>query len=132
MNIGFSCGWLENYWGTDWFHATQIGGSEHLAVEVAAAMAAQGHTVTVRLPYETAKDTAYRGVQWISQASGSRRYDLLFCFDDFQRRDNADRAVLVACRSDPPPSKDFDQMIFLSSITRVSWVIRTVRRSEEE
>jgi hypothetical protein len=39
---------------------------------------------------------------------------LLFCADDFDRKDEADRTVLVACRSDPPPRTDFDEMVFLS------------------
>ena len=42
------------------------------------------------------------------------RFDVLFCFDDFQRRDVGAQSVLVACRSDPPRASDFDQLIFLS------------------
>lgn len=113
MKIGFSCGWLENYWGTDWFTAKQYGGSEHIAVEVAAALAAQGHRVTVRLPYER-DEMVYRGVRWVARSAQPEHFDLLFCMDDHQRRDHGDRTALVVCRSDPPPTTDFDQLIFLS------------------
>ena len=112
MRIGLSCGWLENYWG-DWFTAKQYGGSEHIAIELAAELAAQGHEVTVRFPYEHGEMVA-RGVRWIPLSAESQRYDLLFCFDDFARRDHGERVALVACRSDPPPEQNFDQMIFLS------------------
>ena len=112
MKVGISCGWTECYWG-DWFTAKQYGGSEHIAVEVAVALAAQGHQVTVRLPYERpAMD--HRGVRWVPLSAPAAHFDLLFCMDDHQRRDSGDRSALVVCRSDPPPTTDFDQLIFLS------------------
>ncbi len=113
MKIGFSSGYLENYWGRDWFNATQIGGSEHLLVEVACELARQGHEVSVRLPYPSVA-LAHRGVIWLGQEAAPQRYDLLFCFDDHARRDLATRTVLVVCRSDPPPTTDFDELVFLS------------------
>lgn len=112
MKIGFSCGWLENYWG-DWFAAKQYGGSEHIVVEVAVALAAQGHQVTVRLPYER-PEMVHRGVRWVALSAPSEHFDLLFCMDDHNRRDLGDRTALVVCRSDPPPTTDFHQLIFLS------------------
>jgi hypothetical protein len=113
VRLGFSCGYSENYWGTDWHNAKQLGGSERILIEVASALAAQGHMVTVRLPYD-APDLVHRNVRWVGVNSSPQRFDVLFCFDDFQRRDDADATNLVACRSDPPPSSDFDQLIFLS------------------
>jgi len=113
VNIGFSSGYLENYWGTDWHNATMLGGSERILVEVAVALAALGHSVTARLPY--ACDTAERrGVRWIGSEAGPQTYDVLFCFDDYQRHDDAARTALVACRSDPPEHTDFDELVFLS------------------
>lgn len=114
MKIGLSTGWLENYWGTDWLNAKQIGGSEHLAVELACELTRQGHEVTVRLPYGLNGELYHYGIRWLGQEAPSQRYNLLFCFDDFQRRDHGIRVSLVACRSDPPPSLDFDSLIFLS------------------
>ena len=113
LRIGVSCGWYENYWGTDWFAAKQYGGSEHIAVELACALAAQGHRVTVRLPYEHA-DMVHRGVRWIARSAASESFDLLFCMDDHERRDIGAASALVVCRSDPPPTTDFDSLIFLS------------------
>lgn len=113
LRVGVSCGWLENYWGTDWFTAKQYGGSEHIAVELACALAAQGHRVTVRLPYEHA-EMVHRGVRWIPRSAPSESFDLLFCMDDHARRDRGGATALVVCRSDPPPTTDFDSLIFLS------------------
>ena len=111
--IVFSTGYRENYWGTNWFTAKQIGGSENMVVQLATSMAAQGHEVIVRLPYRS--DTlTHRGVYWVGQENDPLKGDVLFCFDDFDRRDTATRTVLVACRSDPPPMTNFDEMIFLS------------------
>lgn len=112
MRIGWSTGYLENYWG-DWFKATQLGGSERIVVEVACAMAALGHEVTVRLPYAS-EEFVHRKVRWIGLDAPSQTYDCLYAADDFQRRDHADRTALVANRSDPPPATDFDALIFLS------------------
>lgn len=112
MRIGWSSGYLENYWG-DWFTAQQIGGSERIVVESAVAMSALGHEVVVRLPYP-APERVHRGVRWIGQDAPSERFDALYCADDFQRRDHGDRCALVACRSDPPPATNFDALIFLS------------------
>lgn len=111
--IGFSTGYTENYWGTDWHNAKMIGGSERIVVEVACALAQMGHEVTVRLPYPV-EQRVHRGVHWIGLEAPSERFDVLYCADDFARRDHGDRCALVACRSDPPPSTDFDQLIFLS------------------
>lgn len=114
MKVGFSNGYRENYWGRDWFGAKQLGGSEHLLVEVACELARQGHEVSVRLPYET-EERVHRGVRWIGQEAAAQEYDTLFCFDDHARRDNGGRTALVVCRSDTPPTTDFDQLIFLSA-----------------
>lgn len=108
-----STGWREDYWKGWPFEGKQYGGSEHIVVEVAAALAAQGHEVTVRLPRDT-DERAFRGVRWIGQNAPSDSYDLLYCFDDYQRSDRG-RTALVACRSDPPPHTDFDSLIFLSN-----------------
>ena len=40
MRVGWSTGYHENYWG-DWATSKQIGGSERIVVESAAALAAQ-------------------------------------------------------------------------------------------
>ena len=115
LRIGFSTGYGDfNYWGTDWFNAKQIGGSEHLLTEVACELARQGHEVSVRLPYPS-HALAHRGVLWLGQEAEAQRYDLLFCFDDHARRDRADRTALVVCRSDPPPTTNFDELLFLSA-----------------
>jgi len=114
VKIGFSSGYLEAYWGTDWFNATQIGGSEHLLVEVACELARQGHEVSVRLPYPSVA-LAHRGVVWLGQEAAPQEYDALFCFDDHARRDHAGRTALVVCRSDPPITTNFDELIFLSA-----------------
>lgn len=108
-----SCGYTECFWGRDWFNAKQLGGSEAIMVELACELAAQGHAVTVRLPYASER-FVHRGVEWVGQEAGAGRYDLLFCLDDFARRDHGDRTVLVANRSDPPQHTDFDALIFLS------------------
>lgn len=112
MKIGLSTGYYENYW-TGWPWAKQYGGSEHILVELASEFASQGHEVTVRLPYDRA-ETQFRGVRWVGLSHPSMRFDRLFCFDDFQRRDDGGATTLVACRSDPPPHSDFDQLLFLS------------------
>lgn len=111
--IGISTGYLEEFW-KGWPFCDQYGGSEHMVVEIAAELAAQGHEVTVRLPRAVQGSLLWRGVQWVSLQSEPQRYDRLFCFDDFERRDSAAGVALVACRSDPPPHTDFDQLIFLS------------------
>lgn len=90
-----------------------LGGSERIVVEVACAMAELGHAVTVRLPYPVG-ERVHRGVRWIGLDSPANHYERLFCADDFARRDTGDRTALVANRSDPPPSTDFDALIFLS------------------
>ncbi len=113
MRIGWSSGYTEAYWGP-WLEAPMIGGSERIVVETAVAMAELGHEVVVRLPYPSV-ERVHRGVRWVGLDSPSATFDVLFCADDFARRDDADRCALVACRSDPPPSTDFDQLIFLSA-----------------
>ena len=89
------------------------GGSERICVELACALADQGHQVSVRLPYNLQR-RIWRGVEWVSLDSPSRQYDVLFLLDDFAQRDHGDREALVACRSDPPHHTDFDVLIFLS------------------
>ena len=112
MRIGLSTGYDENYWG-DWFAAKQLGGSERIVVELAAALAPD-HDVTVRLPYGVAP-FRHRNVAWVGRDHPMLpELDLLFCFDLFGERDRAQRTALVACRSDPPPHKNFDARIYLS------------------
>lgn len=112
MNIVFSSGWTECFW-ENWPWSKQYGGSEKMLVEVACEMAAAGHTVTVRLPYER-EAVDFRGVHWVGLPHPSLRSDVLFCFDDYERRDSGSRTLLVATRSDPPRHADFDELIFLS------------------
>lgn len=112
MRIGWSTGYKENYWG-DWHTAPQIGGSERIVIKFAEEYARQGHEVVVRLPYAT-QEFLHGGVFYVGSAASPFRSDVLFCADDFDRSDSADRTVLVACRSDPPPHTDFDEMVFLS------------------
>lgn len=112
VDIGWSTGYSENYWG-DWMTAPQIGGSERIVVEIAAALAAQDHRVTVRLPYR-ADETVWRGVRWLGVDAPGQRYDVLLCADDYARRDHGVRTCLVACRSDPAVHRDFDARIYLS------------------
>lgn len=112
MRIGLSTGYLENYWG-DWFTSKQIGGSEHLVVQLSVALAQAGHAVTVRLPYPS-EERVRRGVRFVGHSDRPDRYDLVFAFDDYERRDAGDRRALVVCRSDPPRDTAFDQIIFLS------------------
>ena len=111
MNIGFTTGYTEAYWG-DWFAAKQIGGSERIVVELGRALARAGHSVTTRLPY-AGDELVWDGVRYVPLGAVAGTYDLVFAFDDFDVRD-VGRAVLVACRSDPPRHTSFDQMIFLS------------------
>ena len=111
MKLGFETGYTEGYWGT-WPWTTMYGGSEHIVVEVACALA-QDHEVTVRLPYRT-DERVWRGVRWVGLDHRPERYDRLFCFDDFAQRDRGDVEGLVACRSDPPQHTEFDVLIFLS------------------
>jgi glycosyltransferase involved in cell wall biosynthesis len=122
VRIGWSTGYRENYW-RGWPWIPMYGGSERIVAEMAREFARRGHSVTVRLPYSIAEKrnapTGFAeietGVRWISDHDEQpHRYDLLFCADDFDRKDEADRTVLVACRSDPPPRTDFDEMVFLS------------------
>lgn len=112
MRIGISTGYRENYWG-DWFTARQLGGSERIALILSREFARIGHDTTLRLPYRSA-DFVQDGVRHIGTSAAGEQYDLLLALDDFARQDSADRIVLVAARSDPPPHTDFDQMIFLS------------------
>lgn len=113
MKIGVSTGYLEDYWKGWPFEGKQMGGSERIVTELAAALAAQHHQVTVRLPRD-ADDRVWRGVRWRGHHAPSEQYDLLFCFDDYDRRDNGVRTALVACRSDAPLHVNFDELIFLS------------------
>lgn len=67
----------------------------------------------LRLPYST--DEFIRdGVRHIGDDAGAEHADIVFAFDDFRVKDSG-RAVLVACRSDPPPHTDFAELIFLSA-----------------
>lgn len=111
MNILFSTGWVENYWD-GWPWSKQYGGSENMLVEVACELAEE-HNVTVRLPYER-EATDFRGVHWVGLSHPSLRGDVLFCFDDYERRDSGARTLLVATRSEPPRHADFDELIFFS------------------
>jgi hypothetical protein len=88
------------------------GGSEKIVVEVACALAAD-HEVTVRLPYRI-DSRVWRGVRWVGPDHQRERYDRLFCFDDFERRDDGEAVALVACRSDRPRHTDFSELVFLS------------------
>lgn len=55
-------------------------------------------------------------MRWIGLDAPAEKYDIHFLADDFgDRRDLGDRSILVACRSDPPPHTDFDELIFLSA-----------------
>lgn len=110
--IGLETGYTECYWG-DWFTSPMIGGSERIVVELAREFAALGHEVTVRLPYDHPDFVRY-GVRWRSLSSPQERFDLLYSFDGHQLRNSGDCRVLVVCRSDPPPTTDWHQMIFLS------------------
>lgn len=112
MRVGWESGYYEMYWG-DWLTARQLGGSERIVVRVAEELAAQGHSVSVRLPYDT-DERVRNGVRWRGLHSGAEQFDILFLADCFDRRDNGVRTCLVANRSDPPPHKDFDQRIYLS------------------
>jgi hypothetical protein len=92
-----------------------IGGSERIVMEMAQEMGRQGHSVTVRLPHNFEGSWGWGdGLTLIPHSAPSEDYDILFCADDFEREDEADRTVLVACRSDPPRHTDFDEMVFLS------------------
>ena len=113
MNIVFTTGYREEYWG-DWpWSPRMYGGSEHLLIELACELAAE-HDVFVRLPRRDVTSRMWRGVYWHGGRHPAHRADVLFSFDDFNPVDTAIRTVLVACRSDPPPHTDFDRMIFLS------------------
>lgn len=112
MRIGLSTGYYENYWG-DWLTAKQIGGSERIVLRLAEELARMGHHVTVRLPYDT-HERVLSDVRLVGLGARVLDVDLLFAFDQFSRYDRAGRRVLVACRSDPPPHDDFDELIFLS------------------
>jgi hypothetical protein len=115
LKIALTSGYRECFWGRDWFNAKQLGGSETIMVELAASLAMLGHEITVRLPYPLgARDILHRDVRWVGADAAVGRYDLLFSFDDFEVGDHADRTILVACRSDPPRHRDFDQRIYLS------------------
>lgn len=113
MKVGFTTGYREDYWA-GWPWRVAYGGSEHMVVELAAALAAQGHEVTVRLPRELPEERVWRRVRWVGLSAPTQKYDVLFSFDDFAVHDVSEVAVLVACRSDPPPHTRFDQLVFLS------------------
>ena len=114
MKIGFTTGYRENFWRWPW-GGRMYGGSEHMVVELATTMAGQGHDVSVRLPYPLPQERIWRGVRWLGSESPSLTYERLFSFDDFDMRDWGQRVILVACRSDPPPTlRLFDRAIFLS------------------
>ena len=83
-----------------------MGGSENMLTEIAIELA-RHHEVTVRLPYAH-PETSFRRVRWVGLDHPAMRGDVLFCFDDFARRDDGARTVLVATRSDPPRHSDFD------------------------
>ena len=111
--IGWSTGYHECYWGRWPFEGKQMGGSERIVVYTAIAQAKAGHEVTVRLPWDC-EEKVWEGVRWIGKDHAAQRYDCLFCADDFDKSDGADRCALVACRSDAPRHTDFDALIFLS------------------
>lgn len=113
LNVGFSTGYLEEFWAGWPFATRQMGGSELIVTEVACALADAGHTVTVRLP-RAMEPREWRGVRWIGLEAPAQRYDILFCSDDFKRRDHAFSTVLIAQRWDPPEHDIFDEMIFMS------------------
>lgn len=112
MRIVLATGWYENYWG-NWFTAPMVGGSEHIVMNLAREFVRAGHDVTLRVPYERDRDE-WSGARVLSVGSGVVHADVAFCFDQFDGADIGDRRVLVACRSDPPPHADFDELIFLS------------------
>lgn len=113
MRVGWSTGYREGYWG-HWPWTPMYGGSERIVVEMAREFARQGHEVVVRLPYPLGSEQLWEGVYWIGDTHAPFTADVLFCADDFARKDRGGRVVLVACRSDPPPSVDFDELVFLS------------------
>lgn len=112
MRLGFSTGYVENYWG-DWFTGKSLGGSERICAEVACALA-RDHDVTVRLPYRS-DGLQHRGVRWVGRDHPLLDFDVAFHFDNYGERDRAAVSALVACRSDAPAHKDFDVRIYLSS-----------------
>jgi hypothetical protein len=112
VKIGLSTGYDENYWG-DWFKGKMLGGSERIVVELAAALAKQGHEVTVRLPYRV-EPFRHRDVAWVGRDHPLLHFQLSYLFDQFGERDRSERTALVACRSDKPAHTDFDVCIFLS------------------
>ena len=112
MKLGFSTGYQEEYWA-GWPWCEQYGGTENMLIETAVVFAAQGHEVWVRLPRKISERT-WRGVHWVSDDFASLRFDILFAYDDFAVRDHAGKTILVACRSDPPQHKNFDDIVFFS------------------
>lgn len=114
MRIGWSTGYREGYWGHWPFEGAQMGGSERIVVEMSREFARQGHEVVVRLPYALPAERLWEGVYWVGSEHSKFTADVLLCADDFARKDRGGRVVLVACRSDPPPSVDFDELVFLS------------------
>lgn len=113
MRIGLTTGYREDFW-KGWPWTKQYGGSEHIVVELAKALAVAGHQVTVRLPRDQ-EPIVWEGVLWIGSESSACAFDLLYSFDDFAVRDTAQRTALVACRSDSPLHTDFNELIFLSA-----------------
>lgn len=114
MKIILSTGFAElgNYWGA-WPWTKMMGGSERIVVYLAKEFARMGHETTVRLPYDH-QEQVWEGVRWIGQEAASQDADLLFCFDDYDRRDRADKTAAVIVRSDAPRHADFSALIFLS------------------
>src|SRR5438445_11539561 len=90
-----------------------MGGSETMLMEIAVELAGLGHEVTVRLPYAHVP-SVFRRVRWVGLDHPAMRGDVLFCFDDFAKRDDGARTLLVATRSDPPRHCDFDELVFYS------------------
>lgn len=115
-HIVFTTGYAElgNYWSRWPFEGDrQYGGTERMLIEFAKQYAADGHRVTVRLPYDT-PDRVEWGVLWIGQESLAVDADLLLCWDDFSPRDTGRRRILFNARSDPPRHTDFDEIVFFS------------------
>lgn len=122
MRILCSTGYadLANYWGY-WPFAEaqggQMGGTERMIVEFAKCWAAEGHEVTVRLPHDLMglPSVDCWGVRWVHKDHAPLHdADILFCYDDFERRDEASKTVLYNCRSDPPRHTDFDEIVFFT------------------
>jgi len=114
MKIGFTTGYYEEFWA-GWPWSRQYGGSEHLVVEVACELAAQGHRVTVRVPRKLPEERVWRGVRWIGANWESQAYDILFSSDDYAPQDKGESRVLVVQRWAPVQHTRFDEVTFMSS-----------------